>query len=217
MTVKIPRSHIADPHQFEAAVAELAHAMKHWRAHMKRVEEDEKNGVQGIDRHHPIPRPVSHPLVVQCVDENDEPNYEIVDDGPTPEERLAVRKLELLHAINLAERAAMDALVPPGRRRLFNLREAEIVEQDTRTMDEIMAGKGKGIFAKFKKNPEPEEVIAAVHAKRDEKQAAFMAEQAERRRRWAAVERAAAEAEDAVEDLTVDTVDSFKLPDFSAL
>lgn len=217
MTVKIPRSRILDQHVFEAAIAEHAHAMKHWREHMKRVEEDEKNGVQGIDRHHPLPRPTPHPLVAECIDENDEPNYEIVDDSPAPEERLAARKLELLHAINLAERAALDALVPPARRRLLNLRESEIAEQDRRTMDEIMTGKGRGIFAKFKKNPDPDEVIAAVHAKRDEKQAAFMAEQTERRRRWAAIERAAAEAEDAVEDLTVDTVDSFKLPDFSAL
>jgi hypothetical protein len=215
MIVKIPRSLISDPHAFDAAVANLAHEMRHWRAHMKRVEEDEKNGVQGIERHHPIPRPVAHQLVAQCVDENDNAIYEIVDDGPTPEQRLAQRKTELLNAINLAERAAADALVPPGRRRLFNLREAEVSDQDRRTMDEIMAG--KGIFAKFKKNPEPEEVIAAVHAKRDAKQAQFMTEQAERRRRWAAIERAAAEAADAVEDLTLDTIDAFKLPDFSAL
>jgi hypothetical protein len=217
MTVKIPRSMIPDPHAFDAAVANLAHEMRHWRAHMKRVEEDEKNNVQGIERHHPIPRPVAHQLVAQCVDENDNASYEIVDDGPTPEQRLAQRKIELVNAVRLAEQAAADALVPPARRRLFNLREAEVSEQDRRTMDEIMAGKGKGIFAKFKKNPDPEEVIAAVHAKRDAKQAQFMAEQAERRRRMAAIERAAAEAEDAVEDLTLDTIDAFKVPDFSAI
>ena len=82
---------------------------------MARVAEDqEKEDVPIEMRHVAYPRPRAHPLVERAVDENDEVNFDIVDDGPTTAELLAARKAVLLSEVSIAENKAIDAVVPTG-------------------------------------------------------------------------------------------------------
>ena len=88
---------------------------------MVRVNEDAANDVPIERRHVAYPRPRAHPLVERAVDEKDEVNFEIVDDGPTAAEKLAAHKDALWNEVSIAENKAIDAVVPLGKRRFFNL------------------------------------------------------------------------------------------------
>ena len=68
-------------------------------------------------------------MVERAVDENDEVNFEIVDDGPAAAEKLAVRKARYSRS-SIAENKAKDAVVPLAKRRFFGLRETAIQEAD---------------------------------------------------------------------------------------
>lgn len=199
MTMKILKSAIAGIPDFPGAAAAHAVEMKHWRAHMQRVKDDEANGVTGIDKHMPHPRPNAHPIVESAVDENDELDFEIVDDGPTPEQILAAKKAVLLRAVGEAEQLAKQEIVPPGKARLLDLREFDIMAGQPRVgmLKKVAVAVGLASMETF--SPE------------DQK---HLDEQADRRQRMAAVDRQAAQAMHDIENLTLETIDAWKMPTF---
>ena len=214
MKQKIPASAIAGITNFAATAASHAFEMKGWRAHMARVKEDEKNDVPIERCHVAYPRPRGHPLVERAVDENDEVNYEVVDDGPTAAELLAARKAELLNEVSAAEGQAIDAIVPVGKRRLFNMRESTIRESD-QVMASALYAKNSGFIKKLVGVVLDDKQIAAkIDAERPIEDTKHLQAQEERRARMAAIQLAAAKAHHDIEDLTVETISSWKLPTF---
>jgi hypothetical protein len=201
---------------FEVEVAAFAHEMRNWRAHMKCVADDEHSGVTGIDKHWPLQRPSTHPTVETAVNENDAADYEILDDGPTPAQVLAAKKSELMGRVSAAEQAAIAAVVPPGKRRLFNLRENDIRNADAERAAKITEQQ-RGILASISSAigvGNAVDMAADVEQQRPADDTRHLEEQAERRRRIAEIERVAAQAHHDIEDLTIDTVDSFQIPVF---
>jgi hypothetical protein len=148
MKQKIAASAIAGIKDFAAAAASHAAEMKAWRAHMARVKQDEKNAVPIERRHVAYPRPRTHPLVERAVDEYDEVNFEIVDDGPTATEKLASRKMELIGEVSRLELAAVAAAVPIGKRRLYALRENDIRMEDAKRRAALLDAQ-KGFLSKI--------------------------------------------------------------------
>jgi hypothetical protein len=214
MKQQIPASAIAGIKGFSVVAAAHASEMKSWRAHTARVAEDKKNDVPIERRHVAYPRPRAHPLVESAVDENDEVNFEIIDDGPTAEEKLAARKAELLHAVSIAENKAIDAVVPLGKRRLFNLREAAILEAD-RARSVSLLESNSGLLKKITGAAMSADQIAArVEAERPAGDTTFLLEQKQRSDRLAAIQLGAAQAHHDIEELTAETVGSWKLPTF---
>lgn len=217
MTTQIPKSQIWP--EYELAVAEFAEAMRNWRAHMARVKQDEENGVQGLDKHIPYPRPIAPELVDRAVDEDGKPDYEIVDDGPTAEQLLAHKKALLLALLHEAERDAQEKIVPQAKRRLFMLREAAIRNADVELAFELKKKK-KGRLAKVWDAALGREVDAVsidaadIREQRPPKDTEHLDAQDERRKRFNELALQAAEAAAEIDDLTADNVDSWKLPDF---
>jgi hypothetical protein len=214
MKQQIPASAIAGIKNF--CVVAQAHAveMKTWRAHMARVKEDAANDVPIERRHVAYPRPRAHSWVERAVDEKDEINFEIVDDGPTAEEKLAVRKAELLSEVSIAENKAIDAVIPLAKRRFFNLRESAIQEADQAKMT-ALAASGSGLLKKITGNALTADQIATkIEAERPAEDTALLQAQKERRARIEAIQLAAAKAHHDIEDLTAETVGSWKLPTF---
>lgn len=192
MTLKIMRSQL--PPDFEVMVAAHAAEMKAWRAHMRRVSEDSKNGVTGIDRHMAHPAPSSHPFVAAAVDENDDANYEIVDDSQQLLER---RKLALIAQVAEAQQAVVDKIVPRGKRHLYNLREEEIRQ----------AAAPRGLTGKVAQ-------AIGFGSQLSDADSQFLEDQKSRSDRIAIVGRTAAQAMHDIEDLTIETVDGWTAPVF---
>jgi hypothetical protein len=214
MKQQIPASAIAGVKGFSVAAAAHAFELKSWRAHMARVADDEMNDVPIERRHVAYPRPRAHPLVERAVDENDEVDFEIVDDGPTAEEKLAARKVELFHEVSIAEHKAIDAVVPTAKRRFFNLREAAILDAD-RTKSALLWASNAGLVKKVTGAAMSADQIAArVESERPAGDTTFLREQTERTDRLAAIQLAAAKAHHDIEDLTAETVGGWKLPTF---
>ena len=214
MKQTIPASAIADIKNFAAAAASHAVELKAWRAHMTRVNEDGQNDVPIERRHVVYPRPRAHPMVEHAVDENDEVNFEIVDDGPTAVERLAARKAELFNAVSIAEIKAIDAVVPPAKRRFFNLREAAIREADSTKYASLWTSNASLVKKITGAAMTAEQIAAQLEAERPAEDTALLKAQEERRARIEAIQFAAAQAQYDIEDLTADTIGGWKLPTF---
>jgi hypothetical protein len=234
MTFKVLKSQM--PEGFEAAVARHAQEMQRWRAQEERVAADKKAGVKGDKIHMAYPRPSAHPLVRDSVNESDVADYEIVDDGPTPEQILANKKVKLIAWIMAAEQAAIRVVVPLGKERAWNLRLSDINQADAAarqkiTSDIIQAAsaaadkKTGGILSAtavavgLKKPvvvvaPKPIDIEAAVVSARPAADTAFLADNTARQQKVDAIQRAAAQMMSDVEDLTATNIDSWKMPDF---
>lgn len=182
---------------------------------MARVAEDEAKDVPAIDRHMPFPRPLDHELVEAAVNENDEMDFKIVDDGPTPDQVLREKKSQLLLAIARAENEALEAIVPAGKRRLLNMRHNEIRAADAERATKIVDGRGKMAKAASAVGlisaPDLEAEVAKVRPAEETEQ---LDRYAEREKKFAGIHRAAAQAAHDVEELTIDNVDDWKAPDF---
>lgn len=212
MTFRMLKSQM--PHNFAVAVALHASEMKAWRTHMQRVDADIKGGVDIEARHHPYPKPHAHPLVDASVNENDEADYEIVDDGPTPDMLLLEKKEFLLGEVSRAEQAAIDAVMPRGKHRLFNMRESEIRNADAAFASDI-AKKNSGIVASAKNIVGMGvDVAAEVEKNRPTEDTQFLAEHADRCYRVEQIRRAAAQMHADIEDLTIKSIDQWKMTEF---
>ncbi len=223
---------------FAARAATHAIEMKEWRAHMARVAEDDKNGVTGIEKHMAHPRPIAHPLIDAAVNEKDELDYEIIDDGPTAEQILRAQKDHLLGVVQTLEQDAIRQIAPHGRMRMLNFREADILKSDTDRFSEFVEKKqkawdgwaerqsNKGFLKKAgdaigitkAEAPPPEiDVHAEVTKTRSPEDVKHLEEQAERRARIESVIRAGAQAQHDIEDLTAETIGDWKAPDFKGI
>jgi hypothetical protein len=214
MKQPIPASAIAGVKDFAAAAASHAFEIKSWRAHMARVKEDAANEVPIERRHVAYPRPRAQPLVERAVDENDEVNFEIIDDGPTAAEKFASRKAALSNEVSIAENKAIDAVVPAGKWRFFNLRESAIERADQVKAIALHAS-NSGLLKKITGGAMTSDQIAAqIEAERPADDTAHLEAQKVRRMRIAAIQLAAAQAHHDIEDLTAETIGGWTLPIF---
>lgn len=192
--MKIPKSQTWPSFAVDAA----AHAkeMADWRAHMARVKADEANGITGIDKHMPHPRPSAHPLIESAVNERNEVDFDTVDDGPTAEVVLLQKKQVLLGLVTSMEREAIATVLPPGKRRLYDM-----LEHD------IHAGIPKPTILGRIKN-----AVLGSGKTMQEDHEQFLVDQGSRRDQTAAIARAAAQAHHDIEDLTLDNIDAWQPP-----
>ncbi|NEU95667.1 hypothetical protein [Bradyrhizobium uaiense] len=94
-------------------------------------------------RHEPYPAPLAHPDIaasIKAITGADGsvtyvPDFEIVNDDPTPAQIFAAKKALLLNAVHHAEQEALkQTQLPLGKRRLADLREVDIRGADPRTI-----------------------------------------------------------------------------------
>lgn len=201
------------------AVRAAAHAleMRHWRAHSARVKTDAKNpDLPAIDRHVGYPAPSEHPIVMSAVNEADEVDFEVVDDGPTPEQLLRARKNELLAAVSRTEHGAIDAVIPPGKRRMLDMRETDIRAADAERATLLRnSEQGGGLLGAFRRATSADDIGAMMAEQRPAEDTAHLDQQASRRERISAIERIAAQAHHDIEDLTAETIGAWVMPNFS--
>lgn len=116
MTYKIKKS-VADVlPNFKKAVEIHARDLKAWHEQMANVKKDPKN-FQPYDppwAPEEVDRAVRRPDFV--------PDYEIVDDGPSPEEVLQQKKKDLTNQVSLAHHEAVGRVLPHGKHLLAQLR-----------------------------------------------------------------------------------------------
>lgn len=217
---QLPKSQTDRIDGFEVHVARHAADMKVWRAHMGRVADDERNGVTGIEKHQQYNRPVAHPMVEAAVNENDDADYQIVDDGPSAAEILTAKKSTLLDGVAAAEQTAIDTIVPAGKRRLFDMREADIRKADGILANDLISKRKPGVLASITsavgltKQMDTSDIAAHVEEVRPDGDTKHLEEQQARREAIERIRRIAAQAQHDIEDLTAETVDSFKIPVF---
>lgn len=164
------------------------------------------------------PAPTHLPDIMAAVNENGEPDFELVDDSPTPEATLAAKKADLFARLTVAENAALEQAVPHRKRRLLDITENDIRTADAKRMSDAMsrynaiAGtKSKEETALRAKLSDPDALHAAERPPEHQR---FMEEQAARKKRCDDIARIAAQASSDIEDLTIETIDSYQLPSF---
>lgn len=206
MTARILRSAIAGIHDFEAQAATHAVEMREWRAHQERVSADEAAGVIGIERHWPLKRPTAHPAVEAAVNEKSEMDFDLIEDGPTADDLLRLKKEALSQIVHQAEHAAISSIVPLGKQRFRDIRRQEIEAADIER-----AAEDGGLLKMAA-------TAIGLRGRRDRTQAEtdFLEQHQDEQSRIRAIQRAAAEAQHDIEDLTSETVDAWSVPDLSA-
>jgi hypothetical protein len=131
---------------------------------------------------------------------------------------LRLQKNALLSRVAEIEAAAVAAIVAPGRRRLFNMREDQIRIADADRAAMLAEKRVKpGLLKKLTGAATEEDIAAAVAEQRPAEDTKHLAEQEERRRRVREVEQLAAQAMHDIEDLTAETIGSWQAPDFSGV
>ncbi|MES2167950.1 MAG: hypothetical protein V4458_13115 [Pseudomonadota bacterium] len=187
--------HIGD---FPGAVAKFAGELSAWSAHMKRVDADANNlAIKPIDKHAPFPRPTAHRDIDLAVNSDTfQPDYVVEDDGPTPEQRLELKKIELFNQVAAAEQAALNAVTPPMKRRFLKIRQAEIQKSDLDRAEQL---KDKPNFKK------------AMRSARAKDENDFIDDHDRRQQRMDEIIRKAAKMQHDIDDLTIDNVDEWEM------
>jgi hypothetical protein len=169
-----------------------------------------------LTRNAPYPKPIGHPDIIASVatKAGDDgrvtyvPDFEIVDDDPTPDEILAAKKTDLLSKISIAEQEAINrAELPLGKRRAATLLEADISQLDAQAANDLINKTPEADRAKL-------DIAKELKKRRDPKHTQHLQDQESRRAKMEAIVRAGAQAMSDVEDLTIDNVDSFQIPTF---
>lgn len=126
MAYRIAKSRAAP--DFSDRVATFAKDMTAWRTHMRNVEKDPS-------AYQPYPSPQAEPDIVNAITSIDgetfAADFEIVDDSPTPAQNLRLKQERLLITVKSMESAAAHAVMPVGKRRLFNMRIADVLKRDS--------------------------------------------------------------------------------------
>lgn len=216
MKQKIFKSHIAATGipDFAGAVARHAIFTKEWRTHDAMVKADAKNpNIAPKDKHAPYPRPRAHDLIESAVDENDEVNFEIVNDDPTPEKVLALKKSKLSMQLGQAAQAAIDNIVSPARRQLKFERACQILQDDNARAANIQSQRS-ALFEKLKAAFRSPSILPLEEAmqERSKDDAAFMTQWATQKDQIAKIQQATLQAQVEIEDLTAANIDAWKLP-----
>lgn len=208
MSFKILKSSVRSHENFSTKVSDFAKERQSWLAHMKRVEEDAKNpDIDPVLRHDPMPPPSAHPDIMSCVDEFGRVDFEIEDDDPSDEEIISQLKSEIIGKINEAEIAALEAIEPAAKRRLFRMREAEISAADASISASIHQkdGESAGDFIKRQKD--------TVENSRTDLEKKFISENDDRSMRIYQVQRKVAQIYHDVEEMTLIQLQVWKMPE----
>lgn len=212
MTLKILKSQVAQIPNFEVRVAEHVQLYNEHKSHMERVASDEKAGIEGIAKHEPYPASRAHKLIEDAINyDTGKADYIIENDDPTPAEILDQKKNDLFHQVSLAEQDAINKIFPPRTHRSLNIREHDIRQRDIdrgRKISQSYIAKAKSILG----GPSIEEQIASARSQED---ADFLKEHEDRQNSVQKILRSAASAHSEIDALTIDTIDSWKIPDFS--
>lgn len=231
MTVQILKSSISGIDDFAASAAAFAVEMKEWRAHDARVKVDEAAGVTGIEKHWFHPRPTAHPLIEAAVNENSEMDYDLVDDGPPAEQVLRTKKDDLLRQIQQAEHAAIGTVVPHGKQMFFNIREnkirAAVAAIEFEEASAAVRAAAEAATLAFADSGFLKSVSKAIGLRKPHTIApppiapprtiapgddAFLKEQDDRRSKMEDIRYASAKAQHDIEDLSADTIGSWRAP-----
>lgn len=215
MTAKIFKSAVDAFPKFDLVAAEHAGALRHWREHMKRVEEDKARGdaVAPIDRHLAYDRPRAADLVESAINEDFDVDYEVIDDSAAV---LEAKKRVLIARVQQLEGEAILMIVPAGKQRLMVLREEQIRQADAALATELAQNSKRGLLKRMVGGGEVD-IGDMVAEQRPAQDTAFLQQVQEVRRRIAAINLIAAQAMHDIEDLTVDSVGQWKNPDFSGV
>ena len=207
-------------------------ASEFWTA-MKTWEEDKGS------RHGRVPRPTADMNVASAVRFDGSKyvaDYEIVNDDPTSDQILRVKKNALLQAMATIETNELDKIaLPAGKRRLAFFRHRDITLADDaryQAMVKQFVDNNAAIAAAQKETPRDEAHIKdlmdivsklSVHVsnadgfhdgKRPQEDQKFLNEQKQREAKSDAIARWAAQVQSDIEDLTEENIDNWKIPQF---
>lgn len=218
MTFTIPKSQTFPG--FDVAVAAFAKEMRDWREQEKTAtEHDRKTDIDPKDRWVHRKRPSADPWVMQAVNENGDADFEIVDDGPSNEQILKSKKSRLMIAVSEAEKDAVSLVVPAGKHRLLTIREGDILAADhARRMDMAANYKPPSILKKISVavgfSDPPPDIEAEVLKQRPQADVEFLSHRSDCSKKIEQINRAVAQMQSDIEDLTLDNIDAWKMPDF---
>ena len=205
--IKIFKSQL--PPNFESYVEAYSREFLAWKDHQEHVATNKF--------YTPYPPPTADSLVMESVDSNGKPNYQIEDDTDVvQQENLANKKELLISAVRQKEKDEIARIIPDGKRRAFDLRQDKIVAADSEREARIYAEQPVGMFLWLGIGPKKDAAKAKADAvaQRTPDDAKFMEDQILRRNKISAIERAAAEMESTIEDLTISNIDDWRMPGF---
>jgi CRISPR/Cas system CSM-associated protein Csm2 small subunit len=187
MTFKINKSAIPHDFDFSAAVAKHAKDLTDWTAHDSEVK---------AKRADPYPPPMApytevNSAIRRNADGTFEPDFEILDDSPTPAQILRAKKNELLNIVGGMEASAIMEALPLGRRRL---RQSLYAKTVTEVMERAETKKRLVI-----------EVMTADEL-------LFLYEYTETKERIEEIEHTVADIMNEIEDQTSETIDAYQIP-----
>lgn len=193
---------------FARLVAAHIAALAEYDAHLVKVRADAANPDLADDERHIEFPPPSAPAEVESAirrtgreDGTTEfaADFEIV--GPS----LAQKKAKLFDLVSSAERAAINAVVPPGKIRAFQFREADIRKEDQRRYSVAVASLPLGSEPDFARFCDESRPITDTR---------FLDEQAAREDQRNEIYRWAAALHSDIEDLTDETADGWEMKPF---
>lgn len=224
MTAIIPKSKIASMDRFEVRVAGHAQLVREWRAHMAKVDDDEKDNVPDEKRHVAYKAPREHSMVEDAVDAEGNADYRIQDDGPTPAQLLDARKQQLFAEAVAMEHEAQTAIDgAPLKARIRAVMMSRIRAEDgarlqplldqlsnLSVVDKVML-KGKPLREAL---ADPEKNVHAGNRPVADQQ--FLDSRATAETKLAAMREHFAQVLADIDDLTVATARTYKIPEFTA-
>lgn len=203
---------------FDVAVAAFAKDMSDWREQEKKAtEHDGKLDIPAAHRWVHRKRPSADPRVMRCVNDSDVADFEIVDDRPSADDILMEKKNRLFSAVSGAEMKAIRSIVQPGKQRRFALWQLDIEASDARKRVELKPSAVKKIAVSVAASVGLMDEIdteAEVVKQRPPADTQFLQDQAIRQAKIETITRAAAQMHSDIEDLTLDNIDAWKMPEF---
>ena len=212
--IKIMKSQVGP--SFVADVSSYVADLADWKTHMAKVEADKAAGVPKERAHAPFPAPLASPAVAAAIDENGHPNYQIIDDDPTPEQVLSEKKKNLFYAVRRAEEEAKSRVIPPGKIRILGMHQNAIMESDQKRAAVLLSAQPVGMLSGIGIGAKKDIAKAQADARssRSPEDAQFMQEQAARQAKIESIESVAIQMESDIEDLTTGNIDSWKMTPF---
>lgn len=171
--------------------------------HRQVMVEQTKNEEDETKRWANHPAPMAVPLIVSCVNAEGNSDYVVIDDTiEVLAKEFPLKQDALFRQIADIEQVEKYKLIPKGKERLIDLHEKRI-----RDADNAIALKTLGT---------PEEIMKAVVSARDPTDQQFLDELASIRNQLTAIDWWAAEQHSAIGDLTIDTIDTWKITPYKA-
>lgn len=209
MTFQIRQSLIANVDEFGVQVAAFAKEQRDWLERKAKVKEEEgRDDIAPIDRHHMYPRPTAHELVVQAVNDDGSPDYELIDDT------LGLRKLNLINSVASAANEAIGRLISPAKLNAATIRLSDIARDDNARRLEVQE-KYIGLLQRLKiKRIDQDAIERDVVALRSDDDNRLLADMDEMKTAIDVIHRKLVQAHSDIEDLRLETIGSYQLPEF---